>query len=164
MRATFLIFLCWAALSPVAVAAAKLYHATRERRINFTDQPQKVRASMRRVRALIYRVVLPDISVHAVSFSDAIEAIRQGFGERSPEHVGLSIFFKLPAGEPRPVGEPAPSGKPAPLVSLTLHSASTAEALDALCAQGGYVWYVDLYALAIVPADDPALVRRRHSH
>ena len=122
MRAILLVLLCWTALPSIAVAASRPYHATRERRINFTDQPPKIRASMRRARAVIYRVILPDISVHAVSFNDAIEVIRQGFRERHPEHLGLSIFFKRPVGRHRPVGEPAPPSEPVSLVSLALRS------------------------------------------
>ena len=66
---------------------------------------------MRRMRALIYRVVLPDINVHAVSFSDALDAIRQGFRKREPEHLGLGMFFKLPAGMHPSVVKPAPPDK-----------------------------------------------------
>lgn len=163
MRATFLVFLCWVASWPVSVATAKPYRATHEGRVSFVDQPPEVRAGLRQIRAMLYHVVLPDINVYAVPFSDAIEAITQGFRERDPEHHGISVFSKLPSGKPRPVGETAPPGKPAPLVSLKLHSASAAKAFDALCAQGDYVWYVDLYSVAIVPAEEFALLRRRHS-
>ncbi len=150
MRATVLVFLCWAALSSVPPAAAKPYRATRERRVSFDDQPPEVRAGLREIRAELYRMVLPDINIRAGSFSDAIEAIRQGFRERDPEHRGLGILLRLHGGSALPI-------------SLKLHSASAAQAFDALCAQGDYVWYVDLYSVTIVPAKEFIPIPRRHS-
>ena len=95
-------------------------------------------------------MVLPDINIRAGSFSDAIEAIRQGFRERDPEHRGLGILLRLHGGSALPI-------------SLKLHSASAAQAFDALCAQGDYVWYVDLYSVTIVPAKEFIPIPRRHS-
>ena len=151
MRATFLVLLCWAASLLVPTVAAKPYHATRERRVSFDDQPQQVRSGLREIRAELYRLVLPDIHIRSGSLNDAIEAIRQGFRERDPEHLGLGILLRLPS-------EPAP-----PPVSLKLHSASVAEAFDALCAQGDYVWYVDLYSVTILPAKEFVPILRRRN-
>lgn len=137
------LLLCLCALICVA---AEPYHPACEHKLDSSRIPAEDRARARAMRAQMDTIIFPNVNLTDISVPDAIKMVAQNAPRFTPKSVPQDRrTLSVVASYRKNVDE---------FVSVTLHSATLPEVLDAICAPHNYVWSMDAYSLTITARED----------
>jgi hypothetical protein len=126
-------------------ASAEPYISTNERLSDAPRESSEQWARIRRVRAYMDSIVFPEVALSNVPIRDAVAWVTR----HTPEHAKASVPV-----DRRGISTVARNREPErERVTVSLHSATLPQVLDAICAQHNYVWRVDPFALTIDPEE-----------